>query len=285
MKNKLFAILLIAQVIMLSSISAFGQDGEEETDKTLVRAPFSTSVLMNTQTMVLPAAKGLEFHIQHRFGTVKKGYDDLFGIFAPSNIRLGLTYGVTDRVSLGWGITKAYMLNDFNVKVAILQQTRSNSMPIFLTYYGNVTLDTRKSTDITKFTQRFSYLNQIIFGRKINRLLSLEGNVAFSHFNIIDTIGNPDLGHGNLSAGISGKMKISSKISGIFEYDYQITSALANQQKSNLGLGIEIATATHSFEIFLGTSDAISQQRDMVYGVNDFTKGALLFGFNITKTW
>ena len=30
--------------------------------------------------------------IQHRFGTVNNGAKDLFGIFAPSNIRLGINY-------------------------------------------------------------------------------------------------------------------------------------------------------------------------------------------------
>lgn len=284
MKIQIFAILLFAQAIMLSSV-VIAQESEDEIDRRPVRAPFSTTVIMNTQTMTLPTAKSLEFHIQHRFGTVTNGYDDLYGIFAPSNIRLGLTYGIIDRVSLGWGITKNYMLNDFNVKVAILQQTRSNSVPVFLTYYGNTTVDTRSTTDITKFTQRISYENQLIVGRKISRSLSLEANVAYSHFNIVDTIGNPDLGHGNLSAGFSGKVRVLTKMSVIFEYEYLLTTALANQQKSNISFGIDIATATHSFQIFVGNSDALSQQRDMVYGKNDFTKGSFLLGFNIVKTW
>lgn len=28
----------------------------------------------------------------HRFGSVKNGYKDFFGLFAPSNIRLGFSY-------------------------------------------------------------------------------------------------------------------------------------------------------------------------------------------------
>jgi hypothetical protein len=41
---------------------------------------------------MVPTKHTLEMDIMHRFGTIDKGYKDLWGFFAPSNIRLGVNY-------------------------------------------------------------------------------------------------------------------------------------------------------------------------------------------------
>ncbi|HQB79596.1 MAG TPA: DUF5777 family beta-barrel protein, partial [Tenuifilaceae bacterium] len=57
---------------------------------------FETSALIDNQTVTTPFKGMLELQIQHRFGPVENGITDLFGIYAPSNIRMGLNYGITD---------------------------------------------------------------------------------------------------------------------------------------------------------------------------------------------
>ena len=41
---------------------------------------------------LVPVKKTFEMDIQHRFGTVENGYEDFWGFFAPSNIRMGFSY-------------------------------------------------------------------------------------------------------------------------------------------------------------------------------------------------
>ena len=44
--------------------------------------------------------------MSHRFGLITGGDNDLAGIWAPSNIHIGASYAVHDRLTLGGGITK-----------------------------------------------------------------------------------------------------------------------------------------------------------------------------------
>ena len=51
----------------------------------------------------------------HRFGLVT-GDNDLVGFWGASNIRIGVAYSILDRVAVGFGTTKDYRLQDFNLK-------------------------------------------------------------------------------------------------------------------------------------------------------------------------
>ena len=41
---------------------------------------------------MVPIKGTFEMDIMHRFGTLETGYEDFYGFFAPSNIRLGFDY-------------------------------------------------------------------------------------------------------------------------------------------------------------------------------------------------
>ena len=57
-----------------------------------VKNTFQSVWIIDNQTVMVPVKKTLEMDIMHRFGTVQNGYKDLWGFFAPSNIRLGVNY-------------------------------------------------------------------------------------------------------------------------------------------------------------------------------------------------
>jgi hypothetical protein len=59
----------------------------------------------------------------------------------------------------GWfGTTQDYKLQDLEWKYAILQQTRSNSMPVSLSYYGNMVIEAteKKTSALRKNTSLFT---------------------------------------------------------------------------------------------------------------------------------
>src|SRR5215213_5438610 len=60
-----------------------------------VKNTFASVWVIDNQTVMVPIKKTLEMDIMHRFGTVENGYDDFWGFFAPSNIRLGVNYSPT----------------------------------------------------------------------------------------------------------------------------------------------------------------------------------------------
>ena len=57
-----------------------------------VKNTFESVWIIDNQTVMVPIKKTFEMDIMHRFGTVNNGYEDFWGFFAPSNIRLAVCY-------------------------------------------------------------------------------------------------------------------------------------------------------------------------------------------------
>ncbi len=298
MKQKIF----LSIFTLLVSLSVYSQEADSTgtstpryNDKRPVKDAFESNWLINSHTMIVPTAKTLEFDINHRFGVVKNKFKDMYGLYAPSNIRLGLSYTPVKNVQIGAGMTKEDMMYDFNVKWNLLQQTRSGSSPIFITYFGNMVINGTENgllfknsdgTDYNKFpkySHRFSYFHQLIIGRKFSDRISLQISPSFIHYNLIDTAAYKDIKFDNIAIGLGGRVKVTDVMSVIFEYYYPLTPG--KDVKPNLALGIEAATGSHAFQFFLSPYSSIISQKDIVYNKNNFTKKEFAIGFNITRLW
>lgn len=92
LKCSCFALVLL---LCINSSGVFAQDtATAQVVKKVkpVKGTFGSVWLIDNQTVMVPIKGTLEFDIQHRFGIVNNGSKDLWGFFAPSNIRLGLNY-------------------------------------------------------------------------------------------------------------------------------------------------------------------------------------------------
>ncbi|MGW8315893.1 MAG: DUF5777 family beta-barrel protein, partial [Bacteroidales bacterium] len=161
---------------------------QEEEDKPII-PPFGSESLIDNQTTVNPAKGGFSMEIQHRFSKIEK-IDDIFGIFGSANTRIGFNYGITDKIMVGIGTTRDYMLQDLNWKYSIITQTRSGRIPVSLSYFGNAVLDARPDenfgpTENYKFIHRFSYLNQLIVSRAFGMRVSLQLAPTFVYHNSV----------------------------------------------------------------------------------------------------
>src|SRR5690606_11470184 len=133
-----------AVLIMGLTPLAAQEDAVPEKDTRPVKNTFESIWLMDQQTVMVPVKGSFEMDFQQRFGTWNNGYDDFYGIFAPSNIRIGLDYVPVDRLMVGIGFTKDNLLWDMWGKYALLRQGRSGGSPVSLTYYVNAAADTRE---------------------------------------------------------------------------------------------------------------------------------------------
>lgn len=274
---------LSAGLILLFAISVHGlraQD-EEKPDNRPIRPPFETIALLDNQTTVNPFKGSLHFEISHRFSEIKD-IGDLFGIYGSANTRLALDYGISDRIMAGFGTTRDFKLQDFEWKVSILTQTRSWSIPLSLSYYGNMVIDARSKDnfgpeDQYKFTHRMSYLTQFITSVKTGPV-SFQVIPSFAYFNAVAN------GYNNvnfaLSFGVRAQVIRMSSI--VLEYDQPLTKHEALEVHPNLGLGIEVGTSTHSFRIFVANYQNIIKQYNLFYNTNDPWSGNFRFGFNIS---
>jgi len=279
------SILILA--LFSCSFLIFGQDTEEDTGKLPVKSTFSAGMLIETPTIMSPPEKSLEMNIQHRFASMQNGISDIFGIYSSANTRIALNYGITDKIMIGFGTTMNNKLQDLNWKVSLIKQNRSGSTPVSITYFGNAVIDARAQEFFPpkatyRFIHRMSYLTEVIFARRFNDMISLRAAPQFAYINATDTL------HKNINYGVmfGGRAKLWDSKSIIFEYDQPLTSGASAKAKPNLGLGLEIGTATHAFQIFVTNYQGIIGQQNLAYNANDpFTKDFsknFMFGFNIT---
>ena len=124
---------------------------------------------------MVPIKGTLEMAIQHRFGTVDNGRKDLYGIFAPSNIRIGLSYSPIHKLLVGVGVTKERFQIDMFAKYALLVQTPA-VMPVSVTYFGNVVIDARDKSNFRNSVDKYSYFNQLNHRTKNNRQIFCAGS-------------------------------------------------------------------------------------------------------------
>jgi hypothetical protein len=283
--------LIIFNILMAVSFLVYSQDEEPPKDLP-VRSPFASGILIDNQTTVVSTPGTMEYYIQHKFGRVNNGISDVFGIYAPgANIRMALSYVPVKNLQIAYGLSRVRMYNDFSVKYTILEQTRKNTIPVAVGIYANVAIDGSNEEVFGKnysFTSRLSYFSQLIVGRKFNDWVSVQANASFTHYNMTDDL----IDHDKISVGINGRVNITPRSSILFQYDVPLKiqqiaeyREFTNPALPNLGLGWEIRTTTHAFNIYVSSTDGMIPQHNALYNRNDWTKGDIMFGFTITRLW
>jgi len=257
-------------------------DTPQEADvvEKLERPAFESATLIDNQTNVLFGKNTLDVQMQHRFGLIDET-NSLGGIYGDgANIRIALSYALHERLTVGYGTTKNNRLQDFNWKAALLRQTRSNSMPFSVTYYGNFTIDARPQSQFNLVQDRYSFFNQLIIAKKFGQSLSLQLAPSISHYNAVES----DMDNDMISIAFGGRAKISPQTAIIFDYSQPITS-FDSDPKPGISLGAEFATSGHAFQIFVTNYSGIVQQKNYMMNQNDFFDGDVLVGFNITRRY
>lgn len=279
-------IKILFWVLVILPVFAFAQEEEvattEKPKEKPERAAFESSTIIDNQTNILFTKNTLEVVMQHRFGTLDGGTNDLLGIWAPANIRIALSYSLTDNITVGAGTTKDGRMQDFNAKVALLRQTRSNSIPVNVTYYGNMGVDARTKENFRNVQDRYSYFNQLIISRRINSNLSLQIAPSISHFNLV----TPGQENDMIAIGFGGRYKISPQTAIIFDATRPITKFDDGfQPNSGASIGMEFATSAHAFQIYFTNYKNILNQRDIFNNRNYWKDGDFMLGFTITRRY
>ena len=277
-------ILFFAFLIM--PFIAFSQEENKDVKKEKVakkdkpqRPAFEGAYLIDNATDVVYNKGTMAIDFGHRFGVINTDKNDMLGIWGASNIRLGISYSFTDWLSVGFGTTKFDRLQDLNAKVAILRQTRSGSMPISLSYYGNVAMSAEPEENFSEFAHRMSYFNRIIISRRFNSKFSVTAGASLSHYNVVEVTKRNDM----VAVSLGGRYKIGDQMSIIADYSQPLTKFMQGNPNPGISAGLEISTSSHVFQFFITNYNGMVMQKNMIYNQNDFFDGAILFGFNISR--
>lgn len=281
-------IKLLFVLLMLPFIANAQDDASKENDtivkkvkEKLERPAFESSLIIDNPTNIVLSKNALEVQMYHRFGIINNDKNDLAGFWGASNIRIGVAYGIHERVTLGFGTTKFDRLQDFNAKVAILRQTRSEKMPVSVTYYGSWTVDARPKENFAELSDRWSFFNQIIVVRRFSPNFSMQATGSISHYNIVENTMRNDM----VAFSLGGRYKISPNTALMIDYSQPITEFMKDNPHPGISLGFEFATSGHAFQLIISNYNGLVQQKNYMFNQNDFFDGDILFGFNITRIY
>lgn len=257
----------------------------------LAKNTFGGTWIIDNQTVMVDTKKTFEFDIQHRFGIVNNGYSDLYGLFAPANIRLGFIYTPVNNLSVGIGICKERMQVDGSLKYALIKQSAVGGWPVSISVLGDAAVDTRDKSNFVTFVDRISYFSQLMIARKVTTKFSVQVAPSLTYFNNVEGYINseggisPKMNNSHFAIAFMGRYRLTQSFAVIADYDQPLTQHPTNNPHPNVSFGIDIGTISHTFQIFATNYSSILPESNNVFNQNDFTKGQWLIGFNISRNW
>lgn len=286
--------------LLLLCTTMLAQDSTEDVKSTApakmkpVKNTFQSVWLSDNQTVFVPVKGTMEMDIMHRFGTWNEGYQDFWGFFAPSNIRLGMSYVPIEKLNLGIGFTKTTAaiapglapstvsgpLWDGSLKYAFITQTKGK-YPVSISYYANAAYNTKKdpAKEIYRYySDRLSYFHQILIARKVTEKLSVQVAPSLSHFNVVNGYFvklndsslqvKPEMKNDHFAVALSARYKLTDVTSLMINYDQPITKHALHNPNSSLSFGVEFNTSSHSFQLFFTNYYYLNPQINNLFNTN-----------------
>jgi len=249
-----------------------------------VTGTFKAMYIVNMQTVEGPARGALNFEIQHRFGKLNDGAYNFFGL-DNATLRLGLDYGLTDRLVIGIGRSSFLKTFDGYLKYKLIRQGASGGSPFTVSLLG--TIDNYTQQDATKpyldATYRTSYTVQALIARKMSRTLSIEITPTYLHFNLVPGIADKN---DVFAIPVGARMKISKRMSINAEYDYMPDNQLVSVTRHNsFSLGWDIETGGHVFQLIFTNSQSMLTSQYVAQTPGNWGNGDIYFGFNISRAF
>lgn len=257
-----------------------------DTKPARVIASFKATRIVNAHSIETVRKGILDFRISHHFGDVagtSGGVHTLYGFDNASDIRFGFEYGITDRLTTGFGRSKAAENLDFFLKYRLLQQTEDNSMPVSVTVFADMAFTPQENVvAYNRFENRFSYVYQALIARKFNERFTLQLMPLFLHRNYVPV---PDDHNDVFSLGIGGRLKLTKRFAILADYYYTFSNYLtsANSFYAPIGLGVEIETGGHVFQMFFTNNAGIIENNYIANTRSAWGKGEFKIGFTISR--
>ncbi len=251
---------------------------------TPVYATFKSTRLITGQSTENISPKHLNVVILHRFGLVKNGEDLYYNFlgFDNASIRFAFDYGITNNLMVGIGRSVIGKTYDGSIKYKILKQKKgSGTMPISLSYYGNMSINTSEWEDKMRdnyFSSRLQFCNSFLISRKFNEHLSLQITPTFIHRNLVKFAEN-DL----YVLGVGGSIKITRSTRLNFEYYPRLNGRNEQNQFDCLSVGFDIETGGHVFQLMLTNSVGMIEQTMITQTNISWPNQGLRLGFNLSR--
>jgi len=288
---------------------------QDKPQKEYVYQTFKDTRVINAYSVETLQKNVLDVRIGHRFGdffnqwNFENAWTSFFGFESAADVALGVEYGITNNLMVGVHRTKGAgplrSLITLLAKYKFLAQTKDNSMPISMAAAASMSVSTMWADQNNNsrvynsfpggFGNRMVYSAQLHIARKFGDIFSLQISPTFIWRNLVDYYDTNFL----MTTSIAAKVQVTKVLGIIFDANIPFNSMRLTssgkptdaafggdaQYRIPIGIGFEIDTGGHIFQINLTNSAGIEPTDYIPNTILDITKGQFRIGFTISRSF
>lgn len=284
---------ILISVLIVFPIIGYGQgdsllkelESLSENEQIFELPAFKALQIGNLQSTKVVSKGDLYLVVAHRFGYLKNGITDFFGL-DQANTKIQLLYGIKKNLQLGVSRDSYQKTYSGTAKYRLLKQ--SNKLPLNVSLYGSIDVNSQLKKSVypgLKQLDRFSYTAQILAARRFSEKLSLQIAPIFVRHNLQDLNYTKEQTHNQVLLGTGGRYKLSNRFSVNFDYVYNFTRNKNSLYLNPLTIGVDIETGGHVFQLLFTNSRASNDSSFLTETLGDWSKGQISFGFNIVRVF
>ncbi|HKC69530.1 MAG TPA: DUF5777 family beta-barrel protein, partial [Bacteroidia bacterium] len=247
---------------------------------------------INFHTSEILGRRCLDFRISHRFGPLNTGANNAWGIDGPANLMLSLEYSHTGRWMVGLSRCIENKTAEAFFKCKLIRQVK-HGFPFTITYFGGVyhTFVKQPTGEPVEFynnvADRLSFVHELIIACKVTPWLSLQVAPAYVHYNLAGDYNGLSKNDCVALTGVI-RAKYNKRQAIIFEYAYRLNTnyaAAGVTYYNSMGIGWEVETGGHVFQIFATNSYGIMENSYLMTTSTSWNGAGVRIGFNITRVF
>ncbi|MDC6352306.1 DUF5777 family beta-barrel protein [Zeaxanthinibacter sp. PT1] len=256
----------------------------DKTDSSVVaEAAFKGLKIVNFESTKMLSKREFYFIVAHRFGSIKNGFDDFFGLdFA--NTRLHFLYGISDGLNVSVARSSFNKTYDASLKYRLLSQ--GTGTPVTVAGYSQLAVNTLLEEALilrpVSFDDRLSFTQQLLISRKFNDKLSLELMPTYFHEGY--TAYAPQE-NSQYALGIGGRYKLGKRWSINMDYGWHLNRADGSPFVNPLSIGVDIETGGHVFQLHFTNAQPTFESGFLGNATGDWSEGDIYFGFNLSRVF
>ena len=284
---------ILISVLIVFPLIGYGQEDSllkeleslSENEQIFELPAFKALQIGNLQSTKVVSKGDLYLVVAHRFGYLKNGITDFFGL-DQANTKIQLLYGIKKNLQLGVSRDSYQKTYSGTAKYRLLKQ--SNKLPLNVSLYGSIDVNSQLKKSVypgLKQLDRFSYTAQILAARRFSEKLSLQIAPIFVRHNLQDLNYTKEQTHNQVLLGTGGRYKLSNRFSVNFDYVYNFTRNKNSLYLNPLTIGVDIETGGHVFQLLFTNSRASNDSSFLTETLGDWSKGQISFRFNIVRVF
>jgi hypothetical protein len=283
MKQSLTSLFLLFSVLLFSQEDLLSEIDTDNQSPVYASAVFKGLKVINFESTKLVAKGGFNFIVSHRFGTVKNGFDNLFGL-DEAVTHLNFVYGISDYFNVSASRSSNQKIYEVATKFRLARQ-QEGKIPFTLVGYTSVLANTALDTDNLpklRFEHRLSYVGQLLISRKLTKELSLLVAPTFFHDNyVIDNSQD----NSQYAVALGGRYKLGSRWSVNMEYGMHLNRSTTSLYNNPFSIGVDLETGGHIFQLHFTNSQSMNTNGVFGTSTGDWAEGDVYFGFNLARSF